>query len=93
MTDFLRARVTHVWLLLMLITALSLWLSSGQFAGGGAQDLGYTISVAVILIGFIKVWFIMRYFMEARSAPWQLSAICGGWAVIIFLGIVALYSV
>ena len=92
MIDYLRARVTQVWLLLVLVTVLSLWLSSGQFAPGGTRHLRYTIGVAVVLIGFIKVWFVIRYFMQARSAPWQLRVICDGWLVIVFLSIVSLYS-
>jgi hypothetical protein len=92
MIDYLRARVTQVWLLLVFVTVLSLWLSSGQFAPGGTHHLRYTIGLAVVLVGFIKVRFVIRYFMEARSAPWQLRFICDGWLVIVFVSIVSLYS-
>lgn len=64
MSGLLLNRVSFVWLLLMIATAMS-WgmaaLSLDDFVGNS--------SVMVLFIAFFKVRLVIMYFMEARHAP------------------------
>lgn len=93
MPTLLRNPVTAVWFLLMLATCLSWSLGSdhglSQDADGGS-DYRY-LSTGLILIAFIKVRIVMRYFMEVRKAPLALRLICDGWVLLVCSVIIYLY--
>jgi hypothetical protein len=75
---------TCAWIILSAITILSWWLAPGHTRGAGAAT-SVPITVAVILLGFIKGRIIIRCFMEVRTAPrWRklftdacLTVFCG----------------
>ncbi len=56
------------WIILSAITILSWWLAPGH-ARGAPAVASAPITVAVILLGFIKGHMIIRYFVEVRTAP------------------------
>ncbi|HEY9315950.1 cytochrome C oxidase subunit IV family protein [Williamsia sp.] len=88
----LRTTVVRVWLFLMVSTLISWWVGSVTIAGlgdsGNARDVYTTI---VLLIAIIKVWFVIRYFMEVREAPRRLRTICDVWVVLVGLTIISFY--
>ena len=57
---------TNAWIILSAITILWWWLPHGPAAT-------VPITVAVILLGFIKGRMIIRYVVEVRTAPRWLS--------------------
>ena len=59
MAYLLRSRITLVWFLLVAATALSWELGHGA----GFDDVHYA-SVAIIIVAFIKVRFVILDFME-----------------------------
>ena len=68
---------TYVWLILSAITVNSWWLAPA----GGQAVASVPITVAVVLLGFVKGRMIIRYFMEVRTAPrWLTSA---GWYIVL----------
>jgi hypothetical protein len=81
-------RLTYVWIVLSVVTAVT-WLL------GHEVDLGHDATVAVALIvlaiAFGKVYLIIRHFMEVRTAPLWLRAFSDVWLVVLGCTIVALY--
>jgi hypothetical protein len=74
---------TYAWIILSAITILSWWPAAGHTRGAAAVASA-PITVALILLGFIKGRMIIRYFMEVRTAPRWLklftprgSPVCG----------------
>ena len=80
-------RLTVVWLLLIIATAIS-WEFGHGFGFGDRVHYG---TVAVIVITFIKIRFVYLDFMELRSAPWALRVAVELWALIVCLIFIGLY--
>jgi hypothetical protein len=72
---------TYAWIILSAITILSWWLAPGHTRGAGAAT-SVPITVAVILLGFIKGRMIIRYFMEVRTAPRWLKLFTDAWLTV-----------
>jgi len=91
MMHLLLKPVSAAWLLLMLATCLSWWM--GQDQGLSAVQTGdyRIISSGLILIAFIKVRIVIRYFMEVRQAPLILKLICDAWVALVCGAILYLY--
>ena len=60
----LRDRISAVWILLMGATVLSWRLGLGH-----GIDSRVAASAVVIVVAFVKVYLVGRYFMEIRNAP------------------------
>lgn len=74
MTNPLGERVTQVWLLLVVLTAISWWL--------GGTDSGVLGGVAALLIlAFFKARLIALHFMELRTAPVWLRTAMETWVL------------
>jgi hypothetical protein len=77
MIQLLRNRITAVWLGLVLATFASWTLGVGH-------DLGAKYAgVVILVIAFVKVRFIGRYFMELRDAPVPLLTLFEAWVVVV----------
>ena len=72
MTTTAARTITYAWIILSAITIVSWWLAPGR-ARCPAAVASAPITVAVILLGFIKGRIIIRYFVEVRTAPRWLS--------------------
>jgi Prokaryotic Cytochrome C oxidase subunit IV len=73
----LPAALTAVWALLVAAT-LTTWSVGG-------------VSVAVLVIAFVKVRLVGLYFMELRSAPIPLRLLFEGWVVVTCSVLIGLY--
>lgn len=91
MMNLLLKPVSAAWLLLMFATCLSWWLGQGQSLSSDLNSDYRTVSSGLILIAFIKVRIVIRYFMEVREAPLALKLVCDGWLVSVCGGIIYLY--
>ncbi|OUS12432.1 hypothetical protein A9Q89_05975 [Gammaproteobacteria bacterium 53_120_T64] len=91
MIRLLAKPVSAVWLLLMLATGLSWWLGLDQGMSSDQQSDYRYISSGLIIIAFIKVRIVIRYFMEVREAPLALKLICDAWLVLVSSAIIYLY--
>lgn len=80
---------TYVWLLLSAITVFSWWLAPGH--SGGHAVASVPITVAVVVLGFIKGRMIIRYFMEVRTAPRWLKVTTNAWLIVLWVTILAIY--
>ena len=80
-------KLTVVWLLLIVATALS-WQFGHGFGFGEQMHYG---TIAVIIISFIKVRFIYLDFMELKTAPPALRWVVEAWAFIVCLTLIGLY--
>jgi multisubunit Na+/H+ antiporter MnhE subunit len=76
----LKHPATLICALLMLATAVSWWLGTDSFSTGSSVA---GITAALMVIAFVKVHFVIRYFMEVRLAPLALRLACGGWVVLV----------
>lgn len=83
--------VDYVWLTLCVITVASWWLSPAR--GAAAPTPSVVISIAVIVLGFIKSRLIIGYFMEVRTAPTWLRAATDTWLVVLWLAVLVIYLV
>jgi hypothetical protein len=87
MKSLILQKITFVWLGLVLATGLS-W----QFGHGfGFGDNVRYATVAVIVISFLKVRFIMLDFMEVRTAPLPLRILLECWLVVVCGALIGLY--
>lgn len=86
MKSLLLSRITLVWLLLVGATALS-WEVGHGLGFADARSAG----AAILVISFVKVRFVIRDFMEIRSAPSWMRAISDAWLVIITAVLVVLF--
>ena len=87
MTHSYLKRISIVWLVLVIATAISFaveWLLSN-----GANGLSKTSIFAIIIITFIKVRYVILDFMELRDAPWVLRLTNELW--IITVGVMLCY--
>ena len=91
MISLLAKPVSAVWLLLMLATGLSWWLGLDQGVAADQQGDYRYISSGLIIIAFIKVRIVIRYFMEVRQAPLALKLVCDAWVVLVCGTIIYLY--
>ncbi|MBQ0721607.1 MAG: cytochrome C oxidase subunit IV family protein [Gammaproteobacteria bacterium] len=93
MLTLLRNPVTVAWFLLMLATCLSWWLGLDHDLSSASQavvDVRY-LSTGLILIAFIKVRIVIRYFMEVGKSPLALRLICDAWVLAVCAVILYLY--
>ena len=81
--------ITIAWLVLCVITIVSWWLSPAHSANAAVPSV--PITVAVIVLGFVKSRLIIRYFMEVRSGPRWLRLATDGWLVVLWGGVLAIY--
>jgi hypothetical protein len=72
------SRTTLVWLLLVLATALSWAMGHGL----GIPNVRIA-SVAIIVVAFVKVRFVIFEFMEIRGGPTWMQRVGDGWVVVV----------
>ena len=87
MPSLLRHKITFVWLVLILATALSWQLGHGV----GFGDRYPYATVAIVIIAFIKVRLVFLDFMELRHAPLPLRLAFESWALVVGGTIIACY--
>ena len=80
---------TYVWLILSAITVISWWLAPGHSNGHAVASV--PITVAVVLLGFVKGRMIIRYFMEVRTAPRWLKITTDAWLIVLWAAILGTY--
>ena len=64
-----------VWLFLVIASLLTAW------AADGGDLFGPWTVIAVLVIALLKARAVILYYMEVRSAPWQLRLAFEAWAV------------
>jgi hypothetical protein len=85
------ARATsYTWIVLSAITVVSWWLAPGHTRGAPAVA-SVPITLAVLLLSFIKGRLIIRYFMEVRTAPRWLKLSTDAWLVTVWAAVLAIY--
>jgi cytochrome c oxidase subunit 4 len=85
MKDLLSTRTTAVWAVLVAATLISFSLGHG-----GGTSPARALSPAILLIAFVKVWFVVFEFMEVRHAPTWLRIALQGWMVVCCATLMAL---
>ena len=80
LAPLLRTRTTAVWLLLTAATVLS-W----------ALGAHHGLAIAILVIAFVKIRFVGRYFMELRDAPLALRAVFETYCLAVLLTLSAMY--
>jgi hypothetical protein len=86
MTSLLMLRTTLIWFVLMVATGLS-W---GMGHGFGIADLRFA-GIAILIVTFVKVRFVMLEFMELRSAPAFMRLGAQAWAAVICVILIVLF--
>lgn len=81
---------TYTGIILSAITIISWWLAPGHTRGSAAVA-SVPITVAVVLLGFIKGRMIIQYFMEVRTAPRWLKLFTDAWLTVLWAGVLAIY--
>lgn len=81
--------VTFVWLLLTLITCFSWMLGTGQIKAGLVSHA--EASLGIIVLAFFKVRLVILHFMEVRTAPLVLRAVCELWIALVCATVVIFY--
>jgi caa(3)-type oxidase subunit IV len=83
--------VTWVWLALVVITIGSWWLSPAR--GGGLTEPSVPVTAVVLVLAIVKSRFIIRYFMEVRTAPPWLKYATDAWLAVLFGAILVIYLI
>jgi hypothetical protein len=86
MKSLIFSRVTLVWFLLVAATAVSWEMGHGV----GFDDIRHA-SMAIIVIAFIKVRYVILDFMEIRHAPIWMRAVGVTWVVVVCSVLLTLY--
>jgi hypothetical protein len=89
MTSTAMRGATIAWIVLCAMTIGSWWLAPAHSGAAVAPSL--SITVAVIVFGFIKSRLIIRYFMEVRTAPRWLRLATDGWLAALWVGVLVIY--
>ncbi len=89
MNQLLRSYTSGIWLLLILFTAFSWWLS----ATGAARPVqaAHIATTSMFVVAYFKVRMVGMHFMEMKRAPWSLRLLFEAWAVAAFGAIISLY--
>jgi hypothetical protein len=90
MMAYLRSPLTAVWLVLVAVTFLSWWIGAG--GERGVSGLSLPITALVVALAVVKARFVFRTFMEVRTGPVWLRAVCDGWLAGVALIFVAFYA-
>ena len=88
MTTTAARTTTYAWIVLSAITILSWWLAP---AHGGPVGPSVPITIAVILLAFIKGRMIIRYFMEVCTGPRWVKLTTDAWLIVLWAGVLAIY--
>ena len=84
----LASPVVVVWLVLVAITMLS-WVLGAEHILGSAKNL----TALLVVIAFVKVWLIGRYFIDLRSAVVPLRLLFDGWVLVVGATLTVTYLV
>lgn len=87
MSALLKTRFTAIWLVLLLLTAISVAFSHELAPGLALRG----ITIAVVVIAFAKVWLVGMEFIELRQAPWPFRLAFTAWVVLVCAGILVCY--
>ncbi len=94
MTRLVKQSVIYAWIALVLLTALSWYLSVDLGAGEpgqlGEQARRLTAS-ALLLLAFFKVRLVIMHFMEVATAPLPLRMIMELWVLAVCGVLLAMY--
>lgn len=82
-------RITAVWAILSAITIAAWWL--GPAHAHGIPSASVAITVAVVVMGLVKAWLIIRNFMEVRTAPRWLRTSTDAWLIVVWGAILVIY--
>jgi len=85
-TDTAKNPVVVAWIALMGATALSWYLGDGH----GPARLA---TVGVLVVAFVKVHLVGRYFMELKDAPRILYGVFAAWNIVVCSVLITLYLV
>lgn len=83
--NIFRNMTTLVWFGLIAATLMSWFVGVGHGLGEGFAGL------VILLIAFVKVRFVGRYFMELRHAPLGLAAAFDAWIVVVAATLIGLF--
>jgi hypothetical protein len=89
MRTYIRNRLTYIWLFLSIITVISWWTGSAH--GANSHHANVAVTAVVLIIALIKTRFVIRNYMEVRSAPFWLQLTCDAWLLSLFLAISCFY--
>lgn len=81
--------ITVAWIVLCALTVGAWWLSPAHPGEEVAPSV--SITVAVIVVGFIKCRLVIRYFMEVRTAPRWLRLATDGWLAVLWVTVLVIY--
>lgn len=85
--NLFRNTTTLVWSGLIVAILMSWLVGVGHGLGEGFAG------VVILLIAFVKVRFVGRYFMEVRHAPLGLAAVFDAWIVVVAAALIGLFLV
>lgn len=80
--------VSLVWLGLVVATAASWWMGTGDMASSDPRYMTFI----VIGVALVKTRFVIYHFMEVRHAPAVLRRLADAWVVGVLVAIMLLYS-
>lgn len=89
MTSIGLRHITIAWIVLCALTIGSWWLSPAHAGAPPAPSLAITL--AVIVVGFVKSRLIIRYFMDVSTAPRWLKLATDGWLIVLWGGVLVIY--
>jgi hypothetical protein len=78
--------VSWTWALLSALTAVS-WV----LAATSGSAPGTALTIAVLVIAAVKTRFVIREFMDVRTAPRWLRLATDGWLAVLLAAIIGLY--
>ncbi len=88
MTASSRTRhITAIWVALIAATLVSWTLGQGDWLGSTRRT-----SIAILIIAFLKIRYVILDFMELREAPLIMRMVAEAWVLIVCTTIIAFYA-
>jgi hypothetical protein len=82
--------LAYIWLLLSILTVISWWFGTTN-DNPDSRIADVLITIVVLLIALVKTRFVIRNYMEVRSAPFWLQQTCDAWLLCFFGLILCFY--
>jgi len=80
-------RITGMWVALIVATLVSWTLGQSDWLGSTRRT-----SIAILIIAFLKIRYVILDFMELREAPLIMRMVAEAWVLIVCATIIAFYA-
>lgn len=80
-----------VWLALLAVSSVAWLLSNFGMVFESINEIH--LSQLLVVLGYLKIWMVVHYFMEIKHAPRYLQLFCEGWVVLSCISVLSIFYI